>query len=65
MPILGAALDTNVPLSVIAYPGSVPDKLMAAWRQGSLKACFQAMRSTNPVFVDRSINRSRSLSGPA
>ena len=37
MPTLGAVLDTNVLLSGIAYPGSVPGKLVAAWRHGSLE----------------------------
>jgi putative PIN family toxin of toxin-antitoxin system len=29
-------LDTNVLLSGLAYPGSVPGKLVAAWRHGAL-----------------------------
>jgi putative PIN family toxin of toxin-antitoxin system len=29
-------LDTNVMLSGIAYPASVPGKIMAAWRHGSI-----------------------------
>jgi uncharacterized protein len=37
MPALGAVLDTNVLLSGIAYPGSVPGKLVAAWRHGALE----------------------------
>lgn len=36
MPASGAVLVTNVPLSGIAYPGSVPGKLIAAWRHGAL-----------------------------
>jgi putative PIN family toxin of toxin-antitoxin system len=36
MPALGVVLDTNVLLSGIAYPGSVPGKLIAAWRHGAL-----------------------------
>jgi putative PIN family toxin of toxin-antitoxin system len=36
MPSLGVVLDTNVLLSGIAYPGSVPGKLIAAWRHGAL-----------------------------
>ena len=36
MPSLGVVLDTNVLLSGIAYPGSVPGKLNAAWRHGAL-----------------------------
>jgi len=36
MPALGVVLDTNVRLSGIAYPASVPGKLLAAWRHGAL-----------------------------
>ena len=36
MPALRAVLDTNVLLSGIAYPASVPGKLMAAWKHGAL-----------------------------
>ena len=32
-----SVLDTNVLLSGIAFPGSVPGKIMSAWRQGSLE----------------------------
>lgn len=37
MPALRAVLDTNVLLSGIAYPASVPGKLLAAWRHGALE----------------------------
>ena len=37
MPALRAVLDTNVLLSGIAYPASVPGKLIAAWRHGVLE----------------------------
>jgi predicted nucleic acid-binding protein len=33
---LRAVLDTNVLLSGIAYPASVPGKILAAWRHGSV-----------------------------
>jgi putative PIN family toxin of toxin-antitoxin system len=33
---LRVVLDTNVLLSGIAYPASVPGKIMAAWRHGSI-----------------------------
>ncbi len=36
MATLRAVLDTNVLLSGIAYPASVPGKIMAAWRHGSV-----------------------------
>jgi uncharacterized protein len=34
---LRIVLDTNVLLSGIAYPGSIPGKIMAAWRHGSVE----------------------------
>lgn len=34
---LRVVLDTNVLLSGIAYPGSVPGKIVAAWRHGSVE----------------------------
>ena len=37
MPGLGAVLESNVLLSGIAYPGSIPGKLLAAWRYGALE----------------------------
>ncbi len=36
MATLQVVLDTNVLLSGIAYPASVPGKIMAAWRHGSI-----------------------------
>ena len=36
MATLRVVLDTNVLLSGIAYPASVPGKILAAWRQGSV-----------------------------
>ncbi len=36
MAALRVVLDTNVLLSGIAYPASVPGKIMAAWRHGSV-----------------------------
>lgn len=42
MPALRAVLDTNVLLSGIAYPGSVPGKLIAAWRHGALEVVLSA-----------------------
>jgi putative PIN family toxin of toxin-antitoxin system len=36
VPALRAVLDTNVLLSGIAYPTSIPGKLVAAWRHGAL-----------------------------
>jgi len=34
---LRVVLDTNVLLSGIAFPGSIPGKIMSAWRLGSLE----------------------------
>jgi predicted nucleic acid-binding protein len=36
MATLRVVLDTNVLLSDLAYPSSVPGKILAAWRHGSL-----------------------------
>lgn len=36
MALLRVVLDTNVLLSGIAYPASVPGKIISAWHQGSL-----------------------------
>lgn len=35
-------LDTNVLLSGIAYPGSVPGRILAAWRHGSVDVLLSA-----------------------
>lgn len=37
MSALRVVLDTNVLVSGLAYPGSVPGRIMAAWRQGGLE----------------------------
>ncbi len=37
MPNLRVVLDTHVLLSGIAYPASIPGKIMAAWRHGSVE----------------------------
>ena len=36
MPTLRVVLDTNVLVSGIAYPASIPGKILAAWRQGAV-----------------------------
>ena len=36
MPALRVVLDTNVLVSGLAYPGSVPGRIVATWRQGGL-----------------------------
>ena len=42
MAALRVVLDTNVLLSGIAYPASVPGKIMAAWRHGSVEVLLSA-----------------------
>lgn len=42
MPTLCVVLDTNVLLSGIAYPASVPGKLIAAWKHGALDVVLSA-----------------------
>ncbi len=42
MATLRVVLDTNVLLSGIAYPASVPGKILAAWRHGSVEALLSA-----------------------
>ena len=37
MPGLRVVLDTNVLVSGLAYPGSVPGRIVMAWRQGGLE----------------------------
>lgn len=37
MPGLHVVLDTNVLVSGLAYPGSVPGRIVTAWRQGGLE----------------------------
>lgn len=36
MPSLRVVLDINVLVSGLAYPGSVPGRIVSAWRQGGL-----------------------------
>lgn len=42
MAALRVVLDTNVLLSGIAYPASVPGKIVAAWRHGSIDVLLSA-----------------------
>ena len=42
MAALRVVLDTNVLLSGIAYPASVPGKILAAWRHGSIDVLLSA-----------------------
>lgn len=42
MAALRVVLDTNVLLSGIAYPASVPGKIVAAWRHGSVDVLLSA-----------------------
>ncbi|QVX40730.1 putative toxin-antitoxin system toxin component, PIN family (plasmid) [Ralstonia solanacearum] len=40
MPGLRVVLDTNVLVSGLAYPGSVPGRIVSAWRQGGLEVAL-------------------------
>lgn len=42
MAALRVVLDTNVLLSGIAYPSSIPGKIMAAWRHGSVEVVLSS-----------------------
>jgi len=42
MPTLCVVLDTNVLLSGIAYPASVPGRIIGAWRHGALEVVLSA-----------------------
>lgn len=42
MATLRVVLDTNVLLSGVAYPASVPGKILAAWRHGSVEVLLSA-----------------------
>ena len=43
---LRVVLDTNVLLSGMAYPGSLPGKILAAWRHGSVEVLL------SPLILD-------------
>lgn len=58
MATLRVVLDTNVLLSGIAYPASIPGKIMAAWRHGSIEVILSAfildeLRRVLPRLVSR------------
>lgn len=58
MPTLRVVLDTNVLLSGIAYPGSVPGRIVGAWRHGALEVVLSAyildeLRRVLPRLVRR------------
>ncbi|MEB3332612.1 MAG: putative toxin-antitoxin system toxin component, PIN family [Synechococcaceae cyanobacterium] len=58
MSSLGVVLDTNVLLSGLAYPASVPGRLVAAWRFGALEVVLsefilQELRRTLPRLSHR------------
>jgi putative PIN family toxin of toxin-antitoxin system len=55
---LRVVLDTNVLLSGIAYPASMPGKILAAWRHGSVDVLLSAfildeLRRVLPRLVQR------------
>ncbi|MCZ2135683.1 MAG: putative toxin-antitoxin system toxin component, PIN family [Burkholderiales bacterium] len=58
MPALRAVLDTHVLLSGIAFPSSVPGKIIAAWRAGSIdlvasEFIFEKLRRVLPRLQAR------------
>ena len=58
MATLRVVLDTNVLLSGIAYPASVPGKIMSAWRHGSIEVLLSVyildeLRRVLPRLVQR------------
>lgn len=58
MATLRVVLDTNVLLSGIAYPASVPGKILAAWRHGSVEVLLSSyiveeLRRVLPRLVNR------------
>ena len=58
MPTLRVVLDTNVLRAGIAYPGSVPGKIMGAWQHGALEGVLSAhilneLRRVLPRLVHR------------
>ena len=58
MATLRVILDTNVLVSGIAYQASVPGKIMAAWRHGSIDVLLSAyileeLRRVLPRLVQR------------
>lgn len=58
MATLRVVLDTNVLLSGIAYPASVPGKILAAWRHGSVDVLLSSyiveeLRRVLPRLVHR------------
>lgn len=58
MAALRVVLDTNALLSGIAYPASVPGKILAAWRHGSVDVLLSAyildeLRRVLPRLVHR------------
>jgi predicted nucleic acid-binding protein len=55
---LAVVLDTNVLLSGLAYPASVPGRLLAAWRFGALEVVLSELilaelRRTLPRLAHR------------
>jgi uncharacterized protein len=47
MATLRVVLDTNVLQSCIAYPASIPGKIMAAWRHGSVEVILSSFTLEN------------------
>ena len=57
MPGLRVVLDTNVLVSGFAYPGSVPGRIVATWRQGGLNVVLSHYIIDELVRVLPRLNR--------
>jgi putative PIN family toxin of toxin-antitoxin system len=57
MPGLRVVLDTNVLVSGLAYPGSVPGRIVTAWRQGGLEVVLSRYILDELVRVLRRLPR--------
>ena len=63
MPGLRVVLDTNVLVSGFAYPGSVPGRIVATWRQGGLNVVLSHYILDELVRVLPRLNRIQMTSG--
>ncbi|HUX17570.1 MAG TPA: hypothetical protein VMV63_00095 [Acidithiobacillus sp.] len=56
MGTLRVVLDTNILLSGIAYPTSIPGKILAAWRHGSLEVLLSGYVTGDKDLLDLSVH---------
>lgn len=54
---LRVVLDTNVLVSGLAYPGSIPGRIVGAWRQGGLEVALSRFLMEELVRVLPRLNR--------